>query len=154
MSRIKLNVGGKHFETTRETLELSNYFKTYINRWKNKSSDEIFIDRDGKIFTHILCLLRNPNYSFPSKYLDELEFYQLVAKNIEPSLSYVLQKHICGVQDNINNLSMDVDNLRNISNNSYLRYTYRISSINNRNVPMYCACLGFIILIVINECKS
>ncbi len=88
MSRIKLNVGGKHFETTRETLELSSYF----DNWEESKEDELFIDRDGEIFTHVLRLLRYPEYPYPNEYVYELAFYQLEAKNIRPSLVDIAQE--------------------------------------------------------------
>ena len=74
MSTIKLNVGGQIFETTKETLSFSSYFKALLsNNWKQ--TDIIFIDRSAKLFEHILCLLRDPNYIFPNKYVSELDFY-------------------------------------------------------------------------------
>ena len=73
METIKLNVGGKIFETTRHTLTLSSYFNSYFSRWNNQSI--IFIDRSYKLFEHVLAFLRNPNYPFPVQHKDELDFY-------------------------------------------------------------------------------
>lgn len=74
MENVKLNVGGIHYETTKDTLIKSPYFNTMFNgKWT--ISEEIFIDRSGKIFEHVLNLLRDPNYCFPEKYLSELDFY-------------------------------------------------------------------------------
>ena len=70
MDRIKLNVGGVHFETTKSTLFQSDYFvKLLDNNWKDSGADEIFIDRSGVLFEHILALLRNPEYEYPSEHI-------------------------------------------------------------------------------------
>jgi hypothetical protein len=71
--RITLNVGGRLFITAKDILNKAEYFKSLLNRWNNE--DEIFIDRSPHIFKHVLSLLRNSNYKYPEKYLDELEFY-------------------------------------------------------------------------------
>jgi hypothetical protein len=65
--KVKLNVGGKHFETTIETLTkyndgINSYFKALFSRqWqleKDAKDDSIFIDRDGVLFDYILQYLR------------------------------------------------------------------------------------------------
>lgn len=76
MDTISLNVGGVHFETTADTLRMSVYFSSFLDNWTCR--EKLFIDRSGKIFEHVLILLRNPNYIFPSKYKDELDFYGIV----------------------------------------------------------------------------
>ena len=75
METIKLNVGGVYFQTTKDTLIKSPYFSMMLNGKWSIPKDEIFIDRSGKIFEHILNLLRDPTYSYPEKYLSELDFY-------------------------------------------------------------------------------
>lgn len=72
--RIKLNVGGTIFETTKETLVSAGYFRALFGRW-SASSSEHFIDRSPKLFEHVLNLLRDTNYPYPQKYLPELEYY-------------------------------------------------------------------------------
>lgn len=90
--RVKLNVGGRVFETTYDTLSGSGYFVAML-RWeqngsdgdsgrKNKGKDEsknddpeLFIDRSYIIFEHVLAFLRDPNYQYPEQYLGELDFY-------------------------------------------------------------------------------
>jgi len=72
--RIKLNVGGQHFETTKDTLIRAPYFEALLSRWISKEK-EIFIDRSGSAFNHVLNLLRNPDYNFPHRYQEELNFY-------------------------------------------------------------------------------
>lgn len=75
MSTIRLNVGGQIFETTKETLLFSDYFKAFLTNWTHDK--EIFIDRSPKLFEHVLCLLRDPSYPYPKKYKGELDFYQI-----------------------------------------------------------------------------
>jgi len=67
--RIVSNDGGRHFETTIGTfVNGSEYFKTLLERWNNDNDkNEIFIDRSGKIFEHVLCLLRDFYYDYPDR---------------------------------------------------------------------------------------
>lgn len=70
--RVKINVGGKVFETTSDTLQPSEYFRNLLERWND--GDEIFIDRDPQIFRSILNWLRGCG-DLGEEYLAELEFY-------------------------------------------------------------------------------
>lgn len=88
---IKLNVGGKRFETLRSTL-LSvegTYFSGLLKDCENPN-EEYFIDRDGEKFGQILRFLRGDRdvcidpveamyYSLP---LPSLSFHELVQKDI------------------------------------------------------------------------
>lgn len=74
MSRtIKLNVGGKIFETTESTLHKSTYLKNLLTY--HDKSKEIFIDRCYKNFKHVLALLRDTQHIFPVELNYELMFY-------------------------------------------------------------------------------
>lgn len=77
MDRIKLNVGGCKFETTRATLAGSEYFTKLLEL---SGENEIFIDRSGILFEHVLCLLRNPDYEYPMEHIDELRVYGIHQK--------------------------------------------------------------------------
>jgi hypothetical protein len=60
-SRIKLNIGGVKFETSKSTLELSPYFAAMLSgRFKIELDTEgyLFIDRDGENFKYLLSWLR------------------------------------------------------------------------------------------------
>ena len=71
---IKLNVGGKRFETTKkQTLSASKYFTDIILKYDNLSN-EIFIDRSYDNFEHVLSLLRDTQHPFPKNIEYELEF--------------------------------------------------------------------------------
>ncbi|KAM2983867.1 hypothetical protein FF2_009737 [Malus domestica] len=59
--RIKLNVGGKYFETTLETIQAGGP-DSLLAALSNRSTDDpnpVFIDRDPEIFSVILSLLRS-----------------------------------------------------------------------------------------------
>ena len=78
MTRVKLNVGGQLFVTSRDTLVARDtFFRALV---EHNTNDEIFIDRDPTHFRHILNFLRN-SPSFPSNASDiqqveaEAEFY-------------------------------------------------------------------------------
>lgn len=81
MSTIKLNVGGTIFETTLDTLMKCCYFQG-VQRMNELTTqhEPYFIDRDPDFFKHILRLLRDPNYDYPEKYLNELDYYGIQYK--------------------------------------------------------------------------
>jgi hypothetical protein len=84
---VKLNIGGKIFMTTSDTLTRSgcdeNYFSALLSGKIPSLRDEdgcYFIDRDGKLFAQILNYLRTGRWMCSSKYdeqqvLDEARFY-------------------------------------------------------------------------------
>lgn len=95
MQNIYLNLSGTIFETTCETLKLCPYFQSLQHFEKDilgKKETPYFIDRDPKIFRHILNLIRNPYYKFPEKYYSELEFwgYQVDDLAKDKNLNYHL----------------------------------------------------------------
>ena len=79
--RIKINIGGTIFETTEDTLKRSLYFQTCLKEiWRRE--EIMFVDRSPEIFKHVLCLMRDPTYLYPTKYKSELEFYGIEATNL------------------------------------------------------------------------
>ena len=61
-SIVRLNVGGKHFDTTRETLHPAAFFTPWLEGRFEMACDEggrVFIDRDWHLFEIILSFLRN-----------------------------------------------------------------------------------------------
>lgn len=97
---ITINVGGKLFMTSRDTLTRisDSYFSACINSSMSHSVDahgNLFIDRDPKYFRQILSYMRSPEYGIvlPTDPIDkrnmliELNYYSLI------SPSYV-HKHI------------------------------------------------------------
>lgn len=72
---ICLNVGGKMFATTRPILKFLSFFDGIIGDNSSSITTPHFIDRDPKIFRHILKLLTNPDYNYPEKYISELKHY-------------------------------------------------------------------------------
>ncbi len=92
---VYLNVGGQIFETTEDTLLRSPYFsgiKNVNGSIKTSKEEPYFIDRDPKLFRHILNLLRNPKYEYPYKYYSELKFYSLIEEQIKDN-----QEPICEI---------------------------------------------------------
>ncbi len=84
-SIVRLNVGGKNFDTTIETLQNSPYFKALFASEERgaptlrDSSGRIFIDRDSDTFSQVLRCMRTLQFpTNPSKLLlTEMEFFQL-----------------------------------------------------------------------------
>ena len=91
--RVLLNVGGTKYETSSTTLlsHQSAFFDCVLSeQWVEAKVDEIFIDRDGKLFRHILNFMRASdrgkqslvdNLSTAEKALlrEEAEYFQLLA---------------------------------------------------------------------------
>ena len=80
MERIKINVGGRIFETTKNTLSKSNFFKAWLSRWNSEDNTELFLDRDPDNFNEILKLLRDDNHKIKPNIEYELDFYQIAIK--------------------------------------------------------------------------
>lgn len=74
---IKVDVGGKIFETSKETLLLIPYFQSKNRFNPLSSSSEIKIDQDPDVFKQILRSMRNPAYIIPEKYNACLDFWGL-----------------------------------------------------------------------------
>lgn len=78
MSRIKIDVGGVIFHTTKETLCKSGYFRSLMfgnNICESSQDQPIFVDRDAQAFRHVLGYLRNSNYQYPIELASELDYY-------------------------------------------------------------------------------
>lgn len=78
MALVHLNIGGVYYTTYNETLINIPYFSSVIRmegEIKSSVDKPYYIDRDGKIFRHILNLARDHDYNFPMKYAKELEYY-------------------------------------------------------------------------------
>jgi len=84
---VELNVGGKYFTTSLETLITrepeSMLTKMFSGTWnlRRDSTGRIFIDRDGSLFKHILNYLRDGIERIPTNMMEQLlpeaKFYQL-----------------------------------------------------------------------------
>lgn len=78
---IILNVSGKEFELSNQTLMKIPYFCNMINDCNNNENTIIFVNRSAHIFKHILALVIDPLYPFPKKYAFELDFYGIEYNN-------------------------------------------------------------------------
>ena len=59
---VKFNVGGSIYEVSRSLLERypdTMLAKSASKRWQEVSMSEIFIERDGDLFRHVLSYLRD-----------------------------------------------------------------------------------------------
>lgn len=65
-TRVKLNIGGRRFETTVATLTAGNshYFTSLLRH--SPEEEELFVDRDGDAFAPLLNYLRTSTLSIPS----------------------------------------------------------------------------------------
>ena len=75
---ICLNIGGQHFDTTRDTLSKCSYFIPYLEGRIDHATDNdgrLFIDRSGEYFGHPLQFMRTtlvPNWSYVTRAKQEL----------------------------------------------------------------------------------
>ena len=80
---VKFNVGGHRYEVSRSMLSLhpqTMLAKSASEQWQTDPEKEIFIDRDGATFGHVLNYLRDGKVSLPitirkETLLSELEYY-------------------------------------------------------------------------------
>ena len=99
MSRVRLNVGGKIFETSIDLLcEKSEYFRAMLKGgFRETQEKEIFIDRDPAPFKHVMRLIRDPSYVVPEEYIEDLRYYMIeIPPNgslIKAERSYSLPGH-------------------------------------------------------------
>ncbi len=74
MSIVTVIVNNKCFDTTRETLSGSGYFRGIFELNPDESHITVH-DRCDRLFSHVLNYLRDHEYPFPGKYYKEMEFY-------------------------------------------------------------------------------
>jgi len=94
---VKFNVGGSIYEVSRSLLERypdTMLAKSASKRWQEVSMSEIFIERDGDLFRHVLSYLRDGRVVLPltasrEGLMLELQYYGLDGvekENIDDSL--------------------------------------------------------------------
>lgn len=83
MSKIRINVGGKIFETLESTVNQVPYFNTLLNSQFFKPEEEIFIDRDPKAFREILNYLRGISTYISKKHWRDLEYFGIEIEDEE-----------------------------------------------------------------------
>ena len=70
---MQVNVGGKIFTSTKDTLSKCAYFSGLL---LTLHAEEIpFVDRPSTAFEHVLYYLQDDYYLFPLKFKLELDFY-------------------------------------------------------------------------------
>jgi hypothetical protein len=97
--RIKLNVGGVKYETTLTTLTADGDDSMLGSMFSGRhelhpdEDGEVFIDRDGKHFGHILNVLRDSSVTVPTKdraaFQAELCYHGITAKRCQRLVKYV-----------------------------------------------------------------
>lgn len=131
MATVKLNVGGKLFETTFDTIQHSSYLKNLV-KYNPKTDILLFIDRSYHIFKHVISLLRNPEYKYPSIYLDELDFYGIdIPLNLCDSNGEKLHIKCNNISKTLNNFTNDTTHDLYILNTNLEKIMKEIEIIKN-----------------------
>jgi len=102
-SRVKLNVGGKIFLTSLDTLTMnSTFFQSRFSRWGNgehAEDEEVWIDRDADAFQILLSCMRSRSAMLPSdlllceSVLRDAEFYGVDWLTTEVKVSAMQRIH-------------------------------------------------------------
>jgi hypothetical protein len=98
--RVELDVGGKRFVTTVETLVQARYFHNLLRseQWLPAPKGQpIFVNRCPGLFKHVLRLLLDHDYALPEKCLNELKYYGVDSEPLKPSPSVVKDFSIPGL---------------------------------------------------------
>ncbi|KAG1453135.1 hypothetical protein G6F56_007646 [Rhizopus delemar] len=112
---VKLNIGGKAFITSKATLEeISFFWEMFVKDQQTlKKKEEIFIDRDGTLFEHILDFLQIGNLDSIStdtcllqRLQVEEEFYKIPA--LEKEIKQKLAKN-----HRVRHVLMNIQELKN-----------------------------------------
>jgi hypothetical protein len=74
---IKLNVSGKKYQITLETLNNIPYLANGFDFCNDNVSEPIFIQRSPLVFDHVLAYVIDKKHPFPIEYLYELDFYDI-----------------------------------------------------------------------------
>lgn len=104
LNKIILNIGGKKYETSTETLLKSQYFSDLIKSSKICQNIEYFIDRNGIIFEYILNWMRT-NYC-PLDYMTINVIYELLLESsfykiqLEDEIKdFILKNNLCNINE-------------------------------------------------------
>jgi len=100
----KFNVGGKIYEVSRSLLERypdTMLAKSSSKQWQEDSTSEIFIERDGELFRHVLSFLRDGHVALPvtetkKRLMLELQYYGVDSVNEESIDDNASQSLQCG----------------------------------------------------------
>lgn len=85
------NVGGQAYQVSRSLLEQhpeTMLSKSASEQWQSESDAEIFIERDGEMFRHVLNYLRDGKVNLPltvtkKGFLSELEYYGIAGVDLK-----------------------------------------------------------------------
>ena len=100
----KFNVGGKIYEVSCSLLERypdTMLVKSSSKQWQEDSTSEIFIERDGELFRHVLSFLRDGHVALPvtetkKRLMLELQYFGVDSVNEESIDDNASQSLQCG----------------------------------------------------------
>ena len=89
---VTFNVSGQRFEISQCLLDShpeTILTKSASERWRDQSESEIFIERDGEIFRHVLSYLRDGRVDLPitvpkKAFMSELDYFAFFFKFTDP----------------------------------------------------------------------
>jgi hypothetical protein len=105
---VKFNVGGRHFEVSRNLIEQNPdtmLAKMISETWDNEPDKPMFIDRDGDLFAQVLNYLRYGSIELPvsiptAMFHRELDYYSITGS--KRSVTQEKRKTIARMTEEIN----------------------------------------------------
>ena len=88
---VKLNVGGKKFDTTYDVLIKSKLFKDLLDNPTIDYKKRIFIARSSRVFEHVLAYMIDNRHPFPKKYTYELDHFGINYAIAEKDSPYIVK---------------------------------------------------------------
>ncbi len=152
---IKLNVGGKVFETFPNTLNRSQYFRSRLIDIIN-SDEPYFIDRSYELFEHVLNFLRDPNYRKSDLadylYVAELDYYDVDGKAEYKEKAQSMEKRISNIETKLNDCVFHLKESRELCRNEGCNNKKWQIDNNNLKTAPYCDKCGY--LEFVNQVKQ
>lgn len=109
---VKFNVGGQHYEVSRSFLSLhpnTMLAKSASEQWQRDPNKEIFIDRNGIIFSFVLDYLRDGKVDLPCTVRKEAVMRELVYYGVENIDNDAIndQNSLSKAASNLNSIKME-----------------------------------------------
>src|SRR5579872_6259017 len=108
-TNITLNVSGRLFEVTPQTIEKIPTIQNWIVDSNTTPKSPLFVERSPMVFDHVLSYVLDPLHPFPKKYFYELDFYGI--EYDKDKLYDPHQKTACRIENATKQLGNGITNI-------------------------------------------